>query len=51
MSFASPNLVQDMLALYKLEWVDDEHKKVIRGILLAAIDNMKDYVEELEKHR
>ena len=51
MSLISPNLVQDMISLYNQEWMDDDHKKTIRGILLSAVDNMKDYVEELEKHR
>jgi hypothetical protein len=43
------NLVSDMLALLKQDWISDERKVIIKGIINSAIDNMKDYVEEMEK--
>ncbi len=45
------NLVTDMLNLLKADWLDEEHKDVCKNILISAIDNMKDYVEEMEAHK
>lgn len=45
------NLVGDMLSLLHEDWVPDEKKDIIKLILLSAVDNMYDFVQELEKHK
>ena len=51
MNSTGETFVTDMLALLKEDWIPDDKKLVMQDMLISAIDNMKDYVDELERHK